>query len=108
MAKPQTNWTSNATLDSTAIYDQPSVTYDTIYSIYDAVVGNALGQVPALWAQHSPKVGAAWRVNPAAEANFYLYDSASHSYDSAVDTYDGLVVGQDVADVKTPAVWNNY
>lgn len=107
MAKPLTQWTSNAALDTTAIYDQPGVTYDTIYAIYDAVVGNALGQVPAEWLDATVKLPANWVVNPAAEINYYLYDSASHTYDSAVDTYDGIATNESAAQTKQPALWSD-
>lgn len=108
MAKPLTKWTSNAALDTTSIYDQTGVTYDTIYPVYDAVVGNKLGQIPAAWAIANPKLGARWLVNPESEANLYAYDSAAHTYDSVVDTYDGIVTNENFADKKQPAAWSNY
>lgn len=48
-----------------------------------------------------------WSGNPSAEANEYVYDSATDAYDSAVQNYDG-VVDADMADTeKQPVVWSN-
>lgn len=108
MAKPPTLWTSNEDLDTTSIYDQTGVTYDTIYPVYDAVTGNALGQIPAAWAEADPKLAARWRTNPAAEANYYAYNSSAHTYNSANDTYNGVVSGEQATTEKQPATWSTY
>lgn len=47
-----------------------------------------------------------WSGNPAAEANFYVYDSALKTYDSTMDTYDGIVTTNLLDTEKLPVAWS--